>query len=982
MGSELLRALSLSGTPWLGWQIATPWLLALDLVQSGGAEQGASIADEFRVGRLIDDAIDAVIGAGNQDLRAAVGSASFRDAVHRAVSLLRSVGHSLAATAVEGRILRATLAVTTEYEQRLAAENLLDHAEIMRRALHAAQAGARPFDGARIYLVPATRFGLRGELLDLLLRAGAADLLESEPVHGLAVPDALLRRSRPEPGSPLSYLHDPAGRSVEGIELQLFAAATPMDELREVLRRVVARQVPFDQVEIIATDPRTYGSALYSLARRLGVPLTLANGIDITRTRTGRAISGYLGWLRDSFPAESLRIMLETGDIAMADPGVQGSRLAYRLRSLRIGWGKQRYYEIIERALRASLEPAAPDDEREAQDAERMRERAQLELRALRDLILPILDAAPDAPPRLRATDSLHSPAAIARGLLAFLERVSTGDDSDSIVRQYVRDRLERAAEELTRERSWETALSIIERVVDARVAPEDDGDASWTSAAGRVHFSDLRGGGLSGRAHTFVVGLDASRVAANAGVDPILTDAARSELLGLPTSRERAALRRYELAELLARVRGSATLSFAAWDATEGRAVPPAMELLQALRLLRGDPALGYTDLHQTLGTLAGAVPAGNGRLDTGDVWLSVLASESGVLRSATNVVELAYPNLNRGRLARRAREELRFNAYHGKLKRSANANRLFSATQLEWLGTCPRRYFYRYLLRVEAPELIEFKAERWLDPRERGSLLHRTFESMLRRARERNVDYDSREFRVIAVEAFREALANARDRLPPPGDEVFQREERELQDDVRRFVRMVRRDRPDWIELEYRFGDGERSVVVETPAGAMRLRGAIDRVDLLEDGKLQVVDYKTGRKYGYWHARPFQGGRRIQHVVYSLAAERLLGREVAKMEYQFPTMRGEGEVMEYWPRQLAPLDEALARLLRVAAGDTFPTTDDPRDCRICDYAAVCRVKFDAFGRADSPLAEWSREHGIEQPEASPFRILRRVDG
>jgi ATP-dependent helicase/nuclease subunit B len=233
-----------------------------------------------------------------------------------------------------------------------------------------------------------------------------------------------------------------------------------------------------------------------------------------------------------------------------------------------------------------------------------------------------------------------------------------------------------------------------------------------------------------------------------------------------------------------------------------------------------------------------------------------------------------------------------------------------------------------------------------------------------------------------VIAVEAFRDSLANARERLPPPGDEVFQREERELQDDVRRFVRMIRRDPPDWIELEFRFGGSDRPFVVETPAGAMRLRGAIDRVDLLEDGKLLVVDYKTGRKYGYYAPRPFNGGRRIQHVVYSLAAERLLGREVAKMEYQFPTTRGESEVMEYWPRQLAPLEEALARLLRVAAGDTFPTTDDPRDCRICDYAAVCRVKFDAFGRADSPLANWSREHGIEQPEAAPFRILRRVDG
>src|SRR5262245_42812116 len=31
-GRELLRALSVSGTAWLGWEVATPWLLALELV--------------------------------------------------------------------------------------------------------------------------------------------------------------------------------------------------------------------------------------------------------------------------------------------------------------------------------------------------------------------------------------------------------------------------------------------------------------------------------------------------------------------------------------------------------------------------------------------------------------------------------------------------------------------------------------------------------------------------------------------------------------------------------------------------------------------------------------------------------------------------------------------------------------------------------------------------------------------------------------
>jgi CRISPR/Cas system-associated exonuclease Cas4 (RecB family) len=983
-GTELLRALSATGAPWVGWTIATPWLLALTLVQDDVAANGELIADEFRIMRLADDAIDTVIAAGNTDLRAAIGSASFRDALHRAVSVLRSSGKRGDAISTDARILRGALQVLEQYELCLAREKTLDHAEVMRRALTKVQAGTRPWADARLFIAPTSRFGLRGELLDALLRSGGAELLQSERVHGLTLPEGLLRNSAGDDHESLSYLHaSDSARAPASASIKLFAAATPTDELREVLRRIVESGTSFDRVEIIATDPRTYGNALYALARRLGIPLTMSNGVDLARTRTGRALFSYLAWLRDAFPAEALRIMLETGDIAGPDPpGVPGSRLAYRLRRLRIGWGKQRYYEIIERAVKASLTEAAANDEREPQEAERERERERMELRALRDLVLPILDAAPDAPPRLRGAETVHAPSAIAQGLLVFLDNVPGGDDSDSTVRQYVRERLERAVVELTRERSWETALAIIERVVDTRVTPEEDGDATWTSAPGRLHFSDLRNGGLSARPHTYIVGLDASRVAANAGVDPILTDSARRDLLGLPSARERAALRRYELAELLAQLRGEVTLSFSAWDATEGRAVPPAMELLQALRLLRGDSALTYTDLHAALGTLAGAVPQGHARLDTGDVWLAALNSANGVLHAATHLVQAAYPSLQRGQLARRSRAEHRFNPYHGKLSTKANTNRTFSATSLEALGTCPRRYFYRYLLRIDVPELIEFDPERWLDPRERGSLLHSTYENLLLRARELGVSYHDREFGVIAVAALREAVALTQERLPPPGDEVFQREERELQDDLRRFVKLIRRDQPNWKQLEFRFGDADRQLVVDTALGPMRLKGAIDRVDVMEDNRLLVIDYKTGRKYGYWPSRPFNGGRRIQHVVYSLAAARLLGEEVAKMEYHFPTSRGENEIVEYWPRQLGPLDEALARLLRVAAGDTFPTTDDPRDCKICDFAAVCRVKFDGYGRAESPLANWSKEVGLELADAEGLRFLRRVDG
>lgn len=974
VGAEMLRALTLSGTPWIGWEVATPWRIALELVPAS-----STLADEFRVMRLVDESIDAVVAAGNTDLSDALASVSFRDAVHRAVSLLRSSGATTAPDANVDRILRATLLVKADYERRLHEAGLLDHADVLQQAIARLKSGAN-FD-AKLFIAPSTNFGLRGELIRLLLGAGAAELLPTEAIHGLEGPAQLLRASAPHAShAPQAFLHAPESRPDDEPRLYLFAAATPMDELREVLRRITAQNLAWDQVEIIATDPRTYGSALYAQARRLGIPLTLTNGIDLARTRTGRAARGYLAWLRESYPAETMRGLLETGDVATRESNTSGTRLGYRLRRLRIGWGKRRYYEVIERAIRASMSSAAPDDERDAIEAERERERERSELRALRDILFPILDAAPDAPVRLHTTETRVAPAAIARGLLVFLDHVASGDESDALVRGYVRDRLERAAAELTRETGWYTALAIIERVVDARVSPDDDGEPAWTSAPGRLHFSDLRTGGWSGRPHVFVVGLDANRVAANAGVDPILTDRARREVLGLPTARERAAQRRYELAELLARLRGAVTLSYSAWDATEGRAVPPAMELLQALRLMRRDAALTYTDLDDHLGGLAGAVPL-HGRLDAHDVWLGTLASATGVLHAATGLVRAAYPHLERGHRAREAREGLGFNEYQGMLRRMANANRTFSATQLEALGTCPRRYLYRYLMKVEAPEIHEFNPEQWLDARERGSLLHKTFEQTLERARAQGIEYDEREFWNLAKAVLFEIIEDTKGRVPPPGDEVLQREIRDLGQDLKQWVRLIRQRKPQWLALEQRFGERE-PFVLDTPVGPLRLRGAIDRVDELEDGRLLVVDYKTGKKYGYWPSRPYNGGRRIQHVVYSAAAERLFGREVAAMEYHFPTTRGDNEVVQYYPRMLGPAGEALGRLLRVAGGNAFPTTDDPRDCKYCDFAVVCRATVDHFGTVSAARVDWMKNRGLELDEAAGLRILRRVDG
>src|SRR5690606_20504270 len=153
--------------------------------------------------------------------------------------------------------------------------------------------------------------------------------------------------------APLSRLHAPTEGEPAPDAVELFAAATPTDELREVLRRALAQGIPWDRIEIVATDPRVYGAALDSLARRFGIPVTYATGLDVRRTRVGRAAEAYLRWIDEGYPAEILVRLLEAGDLAPPDGAddVSGTALARRLRRLHVGWGRDRYLPAVDRAL-------------------------------------------------------------------------------------------------------------------------------------------------------------------------------------------------------------------------------------------------------------------------------------------------------------------------------------------------------------------------------------------------------------------------------------------------------------------------------------------------------------------------------------------------------------------------------------------------------------------------------------------------------
>jgi ATP-dependent helicase/nuclease subunit B len=301
-------------------------------------------------------------------------------------------------------------------------------------------------------------------------------------------------------------------------------------------------------------------------------------------------------------------------------------------------------------------------------------------------------------------------------------------------------------------------------------------------------------------------------------------------------------------------------------------------------------------------------------------------------------------------------------------------------SPSALEALGSCGLQYLYRAGLRIRPPSDPDFDPDIWLDALHRGSLLHRVFERTLRETREAGIATAAEgPMLALALAVLEEEARREEREVPPPGESVRNREMVGLVSDVTAFVAQVVRDGAPWEALELRFGpEAGLPVEVPVPGGTIALRGAVDRVDRGASG-LVVVDYKTGGATRYGPDQGvFHGGRRLQHILYTLAVEQIRGEAVEAMVYLFPGRKGRNDRKPFTRKEMESGREMVGALLDLVREGRFLPSDDSGDCRFCAFAAVCRVQED--GRTlISPPADWAKERIGTEPELLPLRRIRQ---
>ncbi|QGJ88828.1 Cas4 exonuclease [Mycobacterium phage Yecey3] len=138
----------------------------------------------------------------------------------------------------------------------------------------------------------------------------------------------------------------------------------------------------------------------------------------------------------------------------------------------------------------------------------------------------------------------------------------------------------------------------------------------------------------------------------------------------------------------------------------------------------------------------------------------------------------------------------------------------------------------------------------------------------------------------------------------------------------------------RPSKPAIELQF-----NIVIDTPAGPIRLRGFIDAVVVMADGSLRVRDYKTGAKPG----DDFQLG------VYGLVIKLLYGIDVPTGDYFMAGKKGKKPTLTH-PFDLTAwtLEAVAERFAEVENGiqsGMFEALPEPDKCAFCDVSYYCPV-------------------------------------
>lgn len=275
--------------------------------------------------------------------------------------------------------------------------------------------------------------------------------------------------------------------------------------------------------------------------------------------------------------------------------------------------------------------------------------------------------------------------------------------------------------------------------------------------------------------------------------------------------------------------------------------------------------------------------------------------------------------------------------------------APHVYAVSHVERYLECPFKYFAAHVLRL--PE--ERDDESGLTPQERGQFLHEVFRAFF-------TEWHASGRGAIATETLSDALAmfervtEEQLSMLAEADRALERThllgsaaapglaERAFAFEVEQATEVLERLLEYELEGEFDFANGDTS-------RRIAVRAKADRIDLLADGTLRVIDYKLSRAP--------KAARVLQLPIYGICAEQRLqghlGRQWTLSRAGYVAFKEKNAFVPFGGN--APLSEALAAgqarfvtaVEQIEAGVFHADPDEPYRCNWCAYPTVCRKDY-----------------------------------
>ncbi len=961
IGHQIGDRVARDGTPWVNLRPETVRTLADAVTAEGLAAEGITLLSRAQSLALVEMACAGVAG----ERLAYFGELADRPGLHRAIQrsiddlrLAGATAETLRSDAFEdSRKADDLRCVLQGYEQALADGKFIDRAGVILRAVRELEQGARrpwPKDAIWIVIDEEDRPEVEGRLVALAAAHVAG------PSKALPIPNSKDVRQL-EPSADL---------------VSFVRAAGEENEVRAAFRSILADAQSFDDAEIAYATREIYLPLAWELSSEYAIPATFSEGIAVHFTRPGKAAVKLLRWI-ETWEDAHLRRAAQAGVLEIEEP-LTGPSLARTLREAAIGWGRDRHLSrlsALERERAAVLEAKRLEGE----DQPWMRDQID-RARTAATFIDTLLNLAPD-------DDELLSISALASALAAIVEScAAVRSELDGMARSAICGMLrELAAVPGEPLQKAETCDRIRDALLDLHVGASNP-------RPGHVHVAPIRAAGWSGRPLLFVVGLEEGRYPGGGTQDPILLDAERTKINEeidphqLPLLAERPRRVTAEFWRMIARV-GNAeriTLSWPAIDLRERREKFPSQVLLEAFRSAHESPDAEYEDLVNAASP-EGFIPTSQ-PLSMSEWWLRAAFATGGAKANLDDAPLRAHPWLLDGGRAVEERASGAITFWDGKVDAPPEEldprlqNRLYSASRLERMASCPFGYFLQSILGIEPLETID-RSEDWLSPMDYGSVFHSVLETFMREICERNEKpalekHGGRLEQIATAE-----LERMKEEIPPPSESAYQARIEELVEACRLFLRVEEKYcgavDPKYFEVPFGFAAEKAELSMSEPLSIdlgggrdVRLRGRIDRVDYHPAADVwHVWDYKSGSPFKFRKPGSLMGGTMIQHAIYARAVNAMLesrgdkGR-VSESGYYFPTVKGRGERIAKGSDPNS-LETTLNLLFDVVGSGWFPKGDLER-CKFCEFDSICNKTEKSVEAQAKQAAENSDQPGV----------------